>query len=106
MIRRLAELRVDVVERAVPTAATDGRLTLAGVFGEVRVPVAADLLVAWVGGGSETPLAERLAAGGVRPLLIGDALRPRRATDAVREGARCERMADAAGLLGSRVSAR
>jgi 2,4-dienoyl-CoA reductase-like NADH-dependent reductase (Old Yellow Enzyme family) len=106
MIRRLAELGVDVVERAVPTAATDGRLTLAGVFGEVRDPVAADLLVAWVGGGSDTSLAERLAAGGVRPLLIGDALRPRRATDAVREGARCERMADAAGLLGSPVSAR
>lgn len=106
MIRRLAELGVDVVERAVPTAATDGQVTLVGVFGEDRDPVAADTLVTWVGGESDTSLPEQLVARDVHPLLIGDALRPRRATDAVREGAQCERLADAAGLLGSRVSAR
>jgi 2,4-dienoyl-CoA reductase-like NADH-dependent reductase (Old Yellow Enzyme family) len=105
MIRRLADLGIDVVERAVPTGATAGSVTLAGVFGEARRPVPADTLVAWVGGESSTALGEQLESRGVRPLLIGDALRPRRATDAVREGARCERMAAAAGVLGSRVSA-
>jgi 2,4-dienoyl-CoA reductase-like NADH-dependent reductase (Old Yellow Enzyme family) len=106
MIRRLAELGVDVVERAVPTAAADGRVTLAGVFGEVRDPVAADALVAWTGGDSDTRLGQQLVARGIRPLVIGDAVRPRRATDAVREGARCEHLAAAAGLLSNGVSAR
>ncbi|WP_448612843.1 oxidoreductase [Modestobacter sp. URMC 112] len=106
MIRRLAELGVDVVERAVPTAVSGGVVTLDGVFGEAREPIPADTLVTWVGGTSDTSLADQLAARGVAPLVIGDALRPRRATDAVREGARCERTAIDAGLFGIRVGAR
>ena len=106
MIRRLAELGVDVVERTVPTAAVDGLITLHGVFGEAHEPVPADTLVTWVGGEADMSLAGELAARGITPLLIGDALRPRRATEAVSEGARCEQMAIDAGLLGSPVSTR
>jgi 2,4-dienoyl-CoA reductase-like NADH-dependent reductase (Old Yellow Enzyme family) len=106
MIRRLAELGVAVVERAVPSAASNGRVELTGVFGEVREPVRADTLVTWVGGIADPSLREELMARGIQPVEVGDALRPRRATDAVREGARCERTAAAAGVLENLVSAR
>lgn len=105
MLRRLAELGVDVVERAIPTAATDGLVQLAGVFGEPREPVPADTLVTWVGGVSDTSLREELMTRRIRAIEIGDALRPRRAADAVRDGAACARMA-ASGLPGAPVGAR
>jgi 2,4-dienoyl-CoA reductase-like NADH-dependent reductase (Old Yellow Enzyme family) len=99
MIRRLAELGVEVVERAVPVAVADGAVVLAGVFGETREPVPADALIAWCGGGTDLSFADALAARGTPALVIGDALRPRRVTDAVRDGARTEQMAADEGLL-------
>jgi dimethylglycine catabolism A len=99
MIRRLAELGVEVVERAVPVAIADGAVLLDGVFGESREPVRADTLIAWCGGGTDLSFADALAARGMRPLIIGDALRPRRVTDAVRDGAHAEQMAADRGLL-------
>jgi 2,4-dienoyl-CoA reductase-like NADH-dependent reductase (Old Yellow Enzyme family) len=99
MIRRLAELGVEVVERAVPVAVADGAVLLDGVFGESCEPVRADTLIAWCGGGTDLAFADTLAARGMRPLVIGDALRPRRVTDAVRDGAHAEQMAADRGLL-------
>jgi 2,4-dienoyl-CoA reductase-like NADH-dependent reductase (Old Yellow Enzyme family) len=101
MIRRLAELGVTVVERAVPVEIGDNRIRLAGVFGEPQEELPADVLLSWTGAASDTSLAEELATQGIRPLVIGDALRPRRATDAIREGARCEHLAAEAALLGA-----
>jgi NADPH-dependent 2,4-dienoyl-CoA reductase/sulfur reductase-like enzyme len=104
MIRRLAELGVEIVERAVPVAIADGAVVLDGVFGETREPVPADALIAWCGGGTDLSFADALAARGtgtrgMGALVIGDALRPRRVTDAVRDGARAEQMAADQGLL-------
>jgi glycine/D-amino acid oxidase-like deaminating enzyme len=99
MIRRLAELGVTIVERAVPVAVADGAVVLDGVFGESSEPVPADVLIAWCGGGTDLSFAGALAARGMRALVIGDALRPRRVTDAVRDGARAEQMAADQGLL-------
>lgn len=99
MIRRLAELGVEVVERAVPVAVADGAVLLDGVFGESREPVRADALIAWCGGGTDPSFADALVARGLRPLVIGDALRPRRVTDAVRDGAHAEQMAADRGLV-------
>jgi 2,4-dienoyl-CoA reductase-like NADH-dependent reductase (Old Yellow Enzyme family) len=99
MIRRLAELGVEIVERAVPVAVADGAVVLAGVFGETREPVPADALIAWCGGGTDLSFADALALRGAPALVIGDALRPRRVTDAVRDGARAEQMAADQGLL-------
>jgi dimethylglycine catabolism A len=99
MIRRLAELGVEIVERAVPVAVAGGAVELEGVFGEAIEPIRADALIAWCGGGTDLSFADALAARGMRPLVIGDALRPRRVTDAVRDGARAEQMAADQGLL-------
>jgi 2,4-dienoyl-CoA reductase-like NADH-dependent reductase (Old Yellow Enzyme family) len=99
MIRRLAELGVEIVERAVPVAVADGAVVLEGVFGEASEPVRADALIAWCGGGTDLSFADTLAARGIRPLVIGDSLRPRRVTDAVRDGAHAEQMAADQGLL-------
>jgi len=99
LVRRLAELGVDVVERARPVAAVDGQVVLEGVFGEARSPVPADLLLPWVGGAIGGDLGAALSDRGLPVLAVGDAVRPRRATAAVQEGARCEHAALDAGLL-------
>lgn len=85
MIRRLAEVGVRVVERVRPTALTNGQVRLDGVFGETGRTVAASTLVPWCGGTPATGLIEKLRAGGLDPIVIGDALRPRRALHATQE---------------------
>ena len=93
MIRRLAELGVTVVERAVPATLAAGRLHLDGAFGEARPALDVDAVVVSRKGRSQTGLLAPLRAAGLEPLLVGDALRPRRAHDAVADGARAGREA-------------
>ncbi|MFP5345744.1 MAG: FAD-dependent oxidoreductase [Actinomycetes bacterium] len=88
MIRRLAELGVTVVERVRLTSATQGEVVLEGIFGEREHRVAATSVVPWRGGVPVTDLLEPLRAEGLDPMVIGDALRPRRAVDAVQEAKR------------------
>ncbi len=85
MIRRLAELGVTVHERVRPAGIDQGRVGFTGVFGEPGVQVAADALVPWCGGVSNTDLVSDLRRLGLEPAVIGDALRPRSALQAVQE---------------------
>jgi 2,4-dienoyl-CoA reductase-like NADH-dependent reductase (Old Yellow Enzyme family) len=91
LIRRLAELEVTVIERAVPTELAAGRLHLQGVFGESRPAVDVDAVVVCREGRPQIELLGPLREAGLEPLLAGDALRPRRAHDAVADGARVAR---------------
>jgi hypothetical protein len=95
LIRRLAEVDVAVIERAVPAALAAGRLHLRGVFGEARPAVDVDAVVVCGEGRPRTELVAPLREAGIEPLLVGDALRPRRAHDAVADGARAGREAPA-----------
>jgi 2,4-dienoyl-CoA reductase-like NADH-dependent reductase (Old Yellow Enzyme family) len=88
LIRRLAELDVTVIERAVPAKLAGGRLYLGGVFGEARPAIDVDTIVVCGEGHPQTQLLAPLREAGIEPLLAGDALRPRRAHDAVADGAR------------------
>jgi len=88
MIRALAEAGVSVLERVRPTRMTHGHVRLEGVFGEAAHTVPADTLVYWCGGTPETALADQLRAHGRHPVVIGDALRPRRALHATQEAKR------------------
>jgi len=88
MLRRLAEIGVTVVDRAVISQISGGVVELDGVFGEARGAQRTDVVVAWRGGASCHGLADELRAAGAHPIVIGDALRPRRVVDAVAEGAR------------------
>jgi dimethylglycine catabolism A len=92
-IRRLAELDVTVIERALPAELAAGRLHLRGVFGESRPAVDVDAVVVCREGRPQTQLLGPLRDAGIEPLLVGDALRPRRAHDAVADGARVGREA-------------
>lgn len=85
MLRTLAEAGVDVLERVHPVAIANRQVTLAGVFGEPDRTVAADALVPWCGGVPNTGLADSLRRLGTDPVVIGDALRPRSATQAIQE---------------------
>jgi len=85
MIRRLAEIGVDVVERVRPSALVDGQVRLDGVFGEPGRTVRATTLVPWCGGTPTVALIDELRTAGLHPIVIGDALRPRRALHATQE---------------------
>jgi 2,4-dienoyl-CoA reductase-like NADH-dependent reductase (Old Yellow Enzyme family) len=85
MIRRLAEIGVDVVERVRPSALAGGEVRLDGVFGERGRTVRATSLVPWCGGTPSVGLIDGLRSAGLRPIVIGDALRPRRALHATQE---------------------
>jgi 2,4-dienoyl-CoA reductase-like NADH-dependent reductase (Old Yellow Enzyme family) len=102
LIRRLAELHVAVVERAVPAELAAGRLHLRGVFGESRPAVDVDAVVVCREGRSQTQLLAPLREAGMEPLVVGDALRPRRAHDAVGDGARVGREAPSPSSVGAR----
>jgi 2,4-dienoyl-CoA reductase-like NADH-dependent reductase (Old Yellow Enzyme family) len=88
MLRTLAELGVELIERVRLRSIGGGRLALEGVFGGAPRWVEADVVVPWLGGVSRTELVDELRAGGREPILVGDALRPRRVEDAVAEAAR------------------
>jgi 2,4-dienoyl-CoA reductase-like NADH-dependent reductase (Old Yellow Enzyme family) len=85
MIRRLAEIGVDVVERVRPSALANGQVRLDGVFGEAGRTVQATTLVPWCGGTPRVGLIDQLRSVGLHPVVIGDALRPRRALHATQE---------------------
>lgn len=85
MLRRLAELRVRVIERAVVRQLEEGRVDLDGVFGEPRDPLPAAVVVPWLGGVSQASIAHDLRAQGFEAMIVGDALRPRRVADAVED---------------------
>jgi hypothetical protein len=84
---------VTVIERAVPERLAAGRLHLRGVFGESRSPVDVDAVVLCREARPQTQLLAPLREAGMEPLLVGDALRPRRVHDAVADGARVGREA-------------
>jgi hypothetical protein len=84
---------VTVIERAVPAKLAAGRLHLRGVFGECRPAVDVDAVVICREGRPQTQLLAPPREAGIEPLLVGDALRPRRVHDAVADGARAGREA-------------
>jgi 2,4-dienoyl-CoA reductase-like NADH-dependent reductase (Old Yellow Enzyme family) len=85
MIRRLADVGVDVVERVRPAALANGQVRLDGVFGEAGRRVRAATLVPWCGGTPTVGLIDQLRSDGLHLVVIGDALRPRRALHATQE---------------------
>lgn len=85
MIRRLAEVGVDVIERSRPTLLINGQVRLQGVFGEADRTVAATSVVHWSGGVPRTDFIDQLRSTGLLPIVLGDALRPRRALHATQE---------------------
>lgn len=88
MIRTLAESGVTVLERVRPVEIRSGQVRLEGVFGETAGTVHADTLVYWCGGTPVTGLVDGLRSEGLSPIVIGDALRPRRALHATQEAKR------------------
>ena len=88
MLRRLAWLGVEVIERAHVCEINDREVRLTGVFGERRAPIAGvDTVVPVLGRVSVDDLSSTLLSHGVLTEVIGDALNPRRAHEAVLEGA-------------------
>ncbi|MER5217403.1 FAD-dependent oxidoreductase [Streptomyces sp. NPDC002838] len=88
MLRTLAERGIDIVERMRPTRIANRAVVLEGVFGGPSVTVQADSLVGWSGGDPVRDLDSGLRERGMEPLVIGDALRPRRVTDATADAKR------------------
>ncbi len=82
LLRTLNEAGVRTVERREVVAVVGGGVAVDGVFGEPSLTLPADLLVPVLGGAPVTGLHAELA--GLHPdvRLVGDALRPRRVTDA------------------------
>ncbi len=89
MIRTLAESGVTVLERVRPVEIGSGQVRLEGVFAEPAGTVDAETLVYWCGGTPVTGVADGLRTEGLSPIVIGDALRPRRALHATQEAKRC-----------------
>ena len=86
MLRNLSERGIESIERVRPTRIDGGMVYLAGIFGEPERPVLADALVAWKGGTPVTDLVDALRRQhGLEPVVIGDALRPRRVLEATQE---------------------
>lgn len=85
MLRSLAEAGVTVIERVRPARIHEGLVRLDGVFGEKSHTVAVDSIVPWLGGTPATTLIDELRAQGIEPIVLGDALRPRRALQATQE---------------------
>jgi 2,4-dienoyl-CoA reductase-like NADH-dependent reductase (Old Yellow Enzyme family) len=82
MLRNLAERGVRLIERCRLAAIREGAVHLAGVFGGPSITLPAAVVVAWSGGDPVLDLRADLEAAGHAPIVIGDALRPRRVTDA------------------------
>jgi 2,4-dienoyl-CoA reductase-like NADH-dependent reductase (Old Yellow Enzyme family)/thioredoxin reductase len=82
MLRNLAERGVRLIERRRLAAIREGAVHLAGVFGGPSITLPAAVVVAWSGGDPVLDLRADLEAAGHAPIVIGDALRPRRVTDA------------------------
>lgn len=88
MLQRLAEMGVEVVERACVTRVEAGTVHLDGVFGEAREPVTGvDALVTWTGAQPDRSLRQPLRALGIETVLAGDARVVQRMADAVEEAA-------------------
>lgn len=86
MLRTLSECGVRVIERVSLGRIENGAVYLGGVFGQPERAVRPDVLVAWLGGDPVISLADELRSKyGIEPVVIGDALRPRRALQATRE---------------------
>ncbi|MFF1830641.1 NAD(P)-binding protein [Paenarthrobacter sp. NPDC058040] len=86
MLRTLSDRGIHTVERVRLSRIQDGSLYLEGVFGQREKELRPDAVVAWFGGDPVTGLAEELRAKyGMEPVVIGDALRPRRALQATQE---------------------
>ena len=85
MLRSLAEAGVTLIERVRPAAIHHGQIRLDGVFGGESRTVNADSIVPWLGGTPATALIDDLRSAGIEPLVLGDALRPRRALQATQE---------------------
>ncbi|WP_293782424.1 FAD-dependent oxidoreductase, partial [uncultured Aeromicrobium sp.] len=88
MLKHLAEARIAMHERFRPVRIAHGEVELAGVLGGPSRRLRADVLITWAGGTPNTELARDLRQRGLAPLLIGDALRPRRVVDATADAKR------------------
>ncbi|PWJ53875.1 2,4-dienoyl-CoA reductase [Quadrisphaera granulorum] len=82
MLRALGDRGIRLVERQRLVALRGGRAVFEGVFGGAGLELTADAVVGWSGGAPVLDLREELGAAGVPVVVIGDALRPRRVTDA------------------------
>jgi len=82
MLRALGDRGVRLVERQRLVALRGGRAVFEGVFGGAGLELAVDAVVGWSGGEPVVDLREELGAAGVPVVVVGDALRPRRVTDA------------------------
>ncbi|MER5673716.1 NAD(P)-binding protein [Pseudonocardia alni] len=85
MLRTLAEAGVTTLERSRPTRIADGHVVVGGVFGGPDRLLPAGALVGWSGGTPVRDLLDGLTAAGQAPLVVGDAVRPRRVLDATVE---------------------
>jgi 2,4-dienoyl-CoA reductase-like NADH-dependent reductase (Old Yellow Enzyme family) len=83
MLRTLGDEGVPMLERVRPVAVRNGEIHLAGIFGGPVQRVRADAIVWWSGGVPVLDLHHSLSSTRIRTHLVGDALRPRRTTDAV-----------------------
>ena len=85
MLRNLAERGIPLVERSRIAAIREGKAHLTGVFGGPDETMATAVIVGWSGGDPVVDLLAGLQDAGYEPLVIGDARRPRRVTDATAE---------------------
>jgi hypothetical protein len=89
MLRTLNDRGIATFERYRPTAIEGGKVVLDGVFGAPRLELAADALVSWNGGVPTLDLLDADSPDIGEVSVIGDALRPRRVTDATADAKTC-----------------
>lgn len=88
MLRTLTEKGIRIIERVKPIGVEDCEVELEDIFGVGRQKVAVDAIVSWAGGDPDPTLADELRELGIEPIVIGDALRPRRVTEATQDAKR------------------
>lgn len=98
MMRHLTEARIPIIERARPIHISHGEVVLEDIFAVERQRLTVDAVVTWSGGAPQLELVDSLEALGYEPMVIGDALRPRRVTDATADA---KRVTDATGMIAS-----
>ena len=88
MLRTLTEKGITTIERVKPVAIADGAVELEDIFEVNRETLRVDAVVTWAGGDPQLGLVDELKAEGISPALIGDALRPRRVSEATEDAKR------------------
>ena len=88
MLRTLTEKGIRTIERVKPVNISEGAVELVDIFDVNREPVKVDAVVTWAGGDPQLGLVDELREAGIDPMLIGDALRPRRVLEATEDAKR------------------